>query len=124
MPAKAHELAQVALIRATRVRVVDVGEPGDRQRHLGQLLELDGREVARWDGLGCSQGAASKSIEEYLYQNLDMSFKADRDSAARQRMVRRSTRGPRRVTFDSRCRNTPAGASQAVRLFVIRDTLL
>ena len=63
MPAKAHELAQVALIRATRARVVGVGEPGDRQRHLGQLLELDGREVARWDGLGCSQGQLRRQLK-------------------------------------------------------------
>lgn len=53
---KAHELAQVGFIRTARAWVINVGEPSDRRRHLGQLVKLEGGEVARWDRLGYGQG--------------------------------------------------------------------
>lgn len=40
-----HEFLDVGLIGAPRFRVVDVGEPGQRRRHVGQLLEVALRQV-------------------------------------------------------------------------------
>ena len=41
---KLHEAAQVVLVGAPRLRIVDVGEPLDLGRDLRQLTELLGRE--------------------------------------------------------------------------------
>lgn len=46
-PRKGHELAQVRLVGAARLRVVDVGEPGHRRRHVGQFLKVLGRQPSR-----------------------------------------------------------------------------
>ena len=43
-PEQRHELPDVAPVRAPGVRVVDVGEPLGRRRHVGQLLELHRRD--------------------------------------------------------------------------------
>ena len=43
-PEHRHELPHVAPVRAPGVRVVDVGEPLGRRRHVGQLLELGRRD--------------------------------------------------------------------------------
>ena len=43
-PQHRHELPDVAPVRAPGVRVVDVGEPLGRRRHVGQLLELRRRD--------------------------------------------------------------------------------
>ena len=43
-PEHRHELPDVAPVRAPGVRVVDVGEPLGRRRHVGQLLELRRRD--------------------------------------------------------------------------------
>ena len=39
-PEQRHELPDIAPVRPPGVRVVDVGEPLGRRRHVGQLLEL------------------------------------------------------------------------------------
>ncbi|SOS30844.1 hypothetical protein CFBP3846_P400001 (plasmid) [Pseudomonas syringae pv. avii] len=43
---KAAEVLQVILVRTTRARVVDIGEPLRRRWHAGQLLKLDGCKPA------------------------------------------------------------------------------
>lgn len=42
---KHHELLQVALIGTAGLRIVDVGVPGHRWRHISQLIELLVRQV-------------------------------------------------------------------------------
>ena len=39
---KLHEAAQVIFIGAPRLRIIDIGEPFDRRRHIAQLVILRG----------------------------------------------------------------------------------
>jgi hypothetical protein len=41
-----HELGQIALVSAAGLRIVDVGEPGQSRRHVGELVELRGGQCA------------------------------------------------------------------------------
>ena len=43
-PKHRHEFLDVAPVRTPGVRIVDVGEPLGRRRHVGQLLELRRRD--------------------------------------------------------------------------------
>ena len=52
-----HEFPHIVFVGAARLRVVDVGEPGQRRRHVGQLVELHGAQGTvdgggRWDQVG------------------------------------------------------------------------
>jgi hypothetical protein len=42
-----HEFAHVVFVGAAGLRVIDVGEPGDCRRHIGQLVEVVDRQRAR-----------------------------------------------------------------------------